>query len=90
MIRDIGDDGDEERGRKASISRFAHEHIVLWISMKKYGNASHVDLPLSACDILVVFKNKDGKEDFIRRQVKTTKRTFFIEVNLARETVEVI
>lgn len=61
----------EKRGRQASIEGFAHEHIVVGILMKKYQNVSLVDLPLSPYDIIVVFKDKAGKEDMIRAQVKT-------------------
>jgi len=60
----------EKRGRQAAISGFAHEHIVAGILMKRYGNVSLVDLPLSPYDIVIVFKNEDG-EDIIRAQVKT-------------------
>ena len=64
----------EERGRKASIDGFAHEHIVAGILMKKYQNVSLVDLPFSPYDIIIVRK-KNGKEDIIRVQVKTAKRS---------------
>ena len=39
--------------------------------MKRYQNVSLVDLPLSPYDIIVVFKQPDGKEDILRAQVKT-------------------
>jgi len=38
--------------------------------MKRYGNVSLVDLPLSPYDIVIVYK-KDRGEDIIRAQVKT-------------------
>ncbi|MBI2849835.1 MAG: hypothetical protein HYX80_02190 [Chloroflexi bacterium] len=41
--------------------------------MKKYQNVSLVDLPLSPYDIIIVFKDADGKENIIRAQVKTAK-----------------
>lgn len=60
----------EKRGRYAAISGFAHEHIVAGILMKRYGNVSLVDLPLSPYDIVIVFKTEQG-ENIIRAQVKT-------------------
>ena len=69
------EDVSEERGRQASIDGFAHEHIALGILMKKYANASLVDLPLSYYDILVVLKNSREEENFIRCQVKTAKKS---------------
>lgn len=39
--------------------------------MKKYGNVSSVDLPLSPYDIILVNKLKDASEDIIRIQAKT-------------------
>jgi hypothetical protein len=62
----------EDSGRQASVLGFANQHIVVGLLMKKYSNVSLVDLPLSSYDIILVFK-KDGKEDFIRIQVKTAK-----------------
>lgn len=61
-----------KRGRDAAISGFAHEHIVAGILMKRYGNVSLVDLPLSPYDIVIVYK-KDHGEDIVRAQVKTAK-----------------
>lgn len=40
--------------------------------MKRYGNVSLVDLPLSPYDIVIVNK-KEGREDIVRAQVKTAK-----------------
>ncbi len=60
----------EKRGRQAAISGFAHEHIAVGILMKRYGNVSLVDLPLSPYDIVIVYK-KDHGEDIVRAQVKT-------------------
>ncbi len=51
-----------DRGRKASVDGFAHEHIVVGILMKKYQNVSLVDLPLSPYDIIIVFKDSEKKE----------------------------
>ena len=39
--------------------------------MKKYGNVSSVELPLSPYDIILVRKNGDGLEEIIRIQCKT-------------------
>jgi len=64
----------ERRGRQAAISGFAHEHIVAGILMKRYGNVSLVDLPLSPYDIVVVFKKEEG-EDIVRAQVKTAQNS---------------
>ena len=50
-------------GLQASVDGFAHEHIVAGILMKRYQNVSLVDLPLSPYDIIIVFKQPDGKED---------------------------
>lgn len=60
----------EKRGRDAAISGFAHEHIASGILMKRYGNVSLVDLPLSPYDIVIVYKKEHG-EDIVRAQVKT-------------------
>jgi len=62
----------EKRGRDAAISGFAHEHIAAGILMKRYGNVSLVDLPLSPYDIVIVYK-KDHGEEIVRAQVKTAK-----------------
>jgi hypothetical protein len=65
-------DDAEKRGRDAAISGFAHEHITVGILMKRYGNVSLVNLPLSPYDIVIVYK-RDSKEDIVRAQVKTAK-----------------
>ena len=57
-------DDPELRGRQASIEGFANEHIVVGILMKRYGNVSLVDLPLSTYDIVIVRKRENGTEDF--------------------------
>lgn len=62
----------EKRGRKAAINGFAHEHIAAGILMKRYGNVSLVDLPLSPYDIVIVYKKERG-EDIVRAQVKTAR-----------------
>jgi len=59
-----------EIGKQASITGFANEHIVVGMLMKKYSNVSLVNLPLSSYDIVLV-REVDEKEDFIRIQVKT-------------------
>lgn len=64
----------EERGRKASIEGFANEKILCGILMKRYGNVSLVDLPLSPYDIIVVRRMPDGSEDIIRIQSKTARK----------------
>jgi hypothetical protein len=64
-----------KRGRQASVNGFAHEHIAAGILMKKYQNVSLVDLPLSPYDIIIVFKQPDGKENIIRAQVKTARKS---------------
>jgi len=66
--------GSEKRGLQASVDGFAHEHIVAGILMKRYQNVSLVDLPLSPYDIIIVFKDADGKENILRAQVKTAKK----------------
>lgn len=43
--------------------------------MKRYLNVSLVDLPLSEYDILVVFKNENEEEIFIRVQSKTATKS---------------
>src|SRR3989338_2989053 len=63
----------EERGRQASIEGFANEKIACGILMKRYGNVSLVDLPLSPYDIVIA--RKIGKtEEIIRIQSKTATR----------------
>jgi hypothetical protein len=42
--------------------------------MKRYGNVSLVDLPLSPYDIVIVYR-KEGGEDIVRAQVKTAKKS---------------
>ena len=64
----------EESGMQASIDGFAHEHIVAGILMKKYHDVSLVDLPHSSYDLIIVRKNKDGRDDIIRAQVKTARK----------------
>ena len=74
MLNDSG-----KRGLQASINGFANEKIVCGVLMKKYGNVSLVDLPLSPYDIIIVRKMKDGSEDIIRLQSKTaTKSISFV------------
>lgn len=63
----------EERGRQASIEGFANEKIACGILMKRYGNVSLVDLPLSPYDLIIVRKI-EGTEDVIRLQSKTATR----------------
>jgi hypothetical protein len=62
----------EQRGRRAAINGFAHEHIAAGMLMKRYGNVSLVDLPLSPYDIVIVYKTEEG-EDIVRAQVKTAR-----------------
>lgn len=69
MIKD-----NAKRGLQASVEGFANEHIAAGILMKKYQNVSLVDLPLSPYDIVIVLK-KQEKEDIIRVQVKTSKKS---------------
>lgn len=65
-----------DRGKQASIDGFAHEHIVVGILMKKFQNVSLVDLPLSSYDIIIVREIKEtDKEDIIRAQVKTARKS---------------
>jgi len=68
-------DDKAKKGKQASIEGFAHEHIVAGILMKKLQNVSLVDLPLSSYDIIIVFKTEDGREDIIRAQVKTARKS---------------
>lgn len=65
----------EERGRQASIDGFANEKIVCGYLMKRYGNVSSVELPLSPYDIILVRKKEDGTEDIIRIQCKTASKS---------------
>jgi len=65
----------EQRGLQAAVNGAAHEHIVVGILMKKYRNVSLVDLPLSPYDVIIVLKEKDGKEIIIRAQVKTAQKS---------------
>ena len=65
----------EETGRQASIEGFANEKIVCGLLMKKYGNVSLVDLPLSSYDIVIARKKEEGPEDIIRVQSKTAKKS---------------
>jgi hypothetical protein len=64
-----------ERGRRASVEGFANEKIVCGLLMKRYGNVSLVDLPLSSYDIILVQKKEDGTEDMIRIQTKTARHS---------------
>lgn len=65
-----------EKGKQSSIDGFAHEHIVVGILMKKFQNVSLVDLPLSSYDIIIARKLAgENKEDIIRAQVKTSKKS---------------
>jgi hypothetical protein len=64
-----------ELGKKAAVDGFAHELILTGILMKRYLNVSLVDLPLSEYDILVVFKNENEEEIFIRVQSKTAAKS---------------
>ncbi len=65
----------EELGRMASVEGFANEHIAAGILMKKFQNVSLVDLPLSSYDIIIARKLENGKEDIIRAQVKTARKS---------------
>ncbi len=65
----------EEIGRMASVEGFANEHIAVGILMKKFQNVSLVDLPLSSYDIIIARKLENGKEDIIRAQVKTARKS---------------
>jgi hypothetical protein len=67
------DANSESRGRQASIEGFANEKIVCGFLMKRYGNVSSVELPLSPYDIILVRKTEDGSEDIIRIQCKTAR-----------------
>ncbi|PKQ66173.1 hypothetical protein [Raineya orbicola] len=62
-------------GKKAAVDGFAHELILAGILMKRYLNVSLVDLPLSEYDILVVLKNTNDEEIFIRVQSKTATKS---------------
>lgn len=65
-----------DKGKQASIDGFAHEHIVVGILMKKFQNVSLVDLPLSSYDIIIARNMEDeDKEDIIRVQVKTSRKS---------------
>ncbi|MGD8455490.1 MAG: hypothetical protein PVF83_03820 [Anaerolineales bacterium] len=61
-------------GREAAVHGASHEHIVAGILMKKYGNVSLVDLPLSSYDIILQRGGGDAP-DFIRIQVKTAQKS---------------
>jgi len=69
----MSDISKEDQGKWASIEGFANEKIVCGILMKRYGNVSLVDLPLSPYDIIIARKTDKGKEDIIRIQVKTAR-----------------
>lgn len=64
-----------ELGKKAAVDGFAHELILAGILMKRYLNVSLVNLPLSEYDILVVLKNENEEEIFIRVQSKTATKS---------------
>lgn len=64
------DEESEKRGMQASIDGFANEKIVCGLLMKRYGNVSQVDLPLSPYDIIIV-RRLANNEDIIRLQAKT-------------------
>jgi len=64
-----------ELGKKAAVDGFTYELILAGILMKRYLNVSLVDLPLSEYDILVVFKNENEEEVFIRVQSKTATKS---------------
>ena len=65
-----------DKGKQASIDGFAHEHIVVGILMKKFQNVSLVDLPLSSYDIIIAREIEgEDKEDIIRVQVKTSRKS---------------
>lgn len=64
-----------ELGKKSSVEGFANELILTGILMKRYLNVSLVNLPLSEYDILVVFKNENDEEIFIRVQSKTATKS---------------
>lgn len=66
------EDESEKRGMQASIDGFANEKIICGILMKRYGNVSQVDLPLSPYDIIIV-RRLGSTEDIIRLQAKTAK-----------------
>jgi hypothetical protein len=74
MRRKKNQNNRAQRGLQASVEGFAHEHIAAGILMKRYKNVSLVDLPLSPYDIVIVLK-EDGKENIIRAQVKTSKKS---------------
>jgi len=71
----MSDYSSEERGRQASIEGFANEKIICGLLMKRYGNVSLVDLPLSTYDIIIVNKLPNGTEDIIRIQCKTATKS---------------
>ncbi len=52
------------------IEWFRDLSIAILGFMKRYGNVSLVDLPLSPYDIVIVYKRDQG-EDIVRAQVKT-------------------
>ena len=68
------DDIKYERGRKATVNGFAHEHVAVGILMKRYGDVSLVDLPISKYDLIIV-KEVEGGEEYIRGQVKTATKS---------------
>ena len=64
----------EKISRQASIDGFANEKIVCGMLMKRYGNVSAVELPLSPYDIILVTK-KENFEDITRVQCKTARHS---------------
>lgn len=64
-------DNREEKGRQGAVNGFAHEHIAVGILMKKYKHVSLVDFPLEKYDVIIVLKEGDEKNNFIRAQIKT-------------------
>lgn len=65
-----------DKGKQASIDGFAHEHIVVGMLMKKFQNVSLVNLPLSSYDIIIAREIEgEDKEDIIRVQVKTSRKS---------------
>jgi len=62
-------------GKQASVDGFAHEHIAAAILMKKYHHVSLMDVPLSSYDMLIDLKNTNNKEEIIRAQVKTARKS---------------
>lgn len=64
-------DNREEKGRQAAVNGFAYEHIAVGILMKRYKHVSLVDFPLEKYDVIIVLKEGDERNNFIRAQIKT-------------------